>query len=210
MDKKKLENFWYYYKFHVLFAAFAVFVLVLIVSACLRNTEDATFVLVDSTNYIYREHADEMLSGLAEYNGDSKDEYSFAYPNEFADVKNDMIADAANIKEFKDFIAEGNISALVAVRTAEYDIETVGNLEEILPKDLMDILKEKDVIVNYLEKDEEGNYKDTDVICGILINDSEVMQKVIGEVDSNLVLQIPVTVKEKENAIAFVRYLFGL
>ena len=209
MDKKKLENFWYYYKFHVLFAAFAVVVLLLIISSCLRNTEDATFVLVDATNYIYRDNGDEILSEFAEYNGVSKDEYSFAYPNEFADV-NDLIADAANISEFADYIEDGKISALVTVRAGEYDIETVGHLEEILPRELIEELKEMEVLVNYLEKDENGDYVETDVICGILINDSEVMQRVIGEVDSNLVLQIPVTVKEKENAIAFVRYLFGL
>lgn len=207
--KKKLENYWYYYKYHTLFAIFAMIVVIIIISSCLRSKEDAVFTLVDNSNYVFTEHGNAILEGFAEYSGTDRKEMNFSYSTEFADVE-EQIAEAANIKEFEDYVAEGRISAIITPRLGEYSPELVGSIEEVLPQDIINTLKEKNLIVYYIQEDENGQKVETDVICGILINDSKVIQDIVGEADINLVLQIPSSVNEKENAVMFVKYLFDL
>ena len=65
IDKKKMENFWYYYKIHVFVGIFIVIMLVVTLKDCANNVMPDVSVAYIGANYIPEEVSQKFKDGIA-------------------------------------------------------------------------------------------------------------------------------------------------
>lgn len=204
--KSRWENYWYYYKFHTLLAIFAVFVAVLIIISFIRSDEPVYLTVVDTTIALGAKDSAELLNGFAEYKG--IDENSVVL-NNVSDYVTDEIARRTGAKSLPMSVEYGDIEIVFSFRGYEFSRDYVGNIEEILPAELLDRLGD-DVIACYLEENENGDLVETEDTASIIVNNAARFKEFYGEVDGVVVLQIPANCRNREYAVEFVRYLFDI
>lgn len=203
--KSRLENYWYYYKIHTLFGVFAVFVAVLIVVSCSRSDKPVLLTAVDATAALGADDTENLLEAFADSAG--IDEDSVIYRNT-ADYVSERVAEQTGAKSLVGSMKYGDIEAVFTVRGYEFVEDCVGNIEDVLPKELIDELG-ADVMAGYLEENVNG-LEETDDMAGIIVNDAKRFKETYGELKETIVLQIPSGCKNREQAEAFVRYLFDI
>lgn len=203
--KSKWDNYWYYYKYHTMLGAFVIAVIIILVFACQKRDVPVTVTVVDTTAMLGRKESQEMLEEFADSVDIDEDSVLYRNSSEYVD---DKLTERTGVKGLKGSIQYGELEGVFVIRGFEYGEDYVGNIEDILPKELIDELGE-DVMAGYIVT-ENGALKETDDLAGIIVNDAKVFKETYGEFDDNVVLQIPANCKNKENAIAFVKYLFGL
>lgn len=203
--KSKWDNYWYYYKYHTMLGAFVIAVIIILVFACQKRDVPVTVTVVDTTAMLGRKESQEMLEEFADSVDIDEDSVLYRNSSEYVD---DKLTERTGVKGLKGSIQYGELEGVFVIRGFEYGEDYVGNIEDILPKELTDELGE-DVMAGYIVT-ENGALKETDDLAGIIVNDAKVFKETYGEFDDNVVLQIPANCKNKGNAIAFVKYLFGL
>jgi flagella basal body P-ring formation protein FlgA len=75
--RKKWENYWYYYKYHTLFGAFILFVLIVGITQCSSQiSPDMTYILVTENKYVTQQEqnilAKQLEKYVPDYNKDGK------------------------------------------------------------------------------------------------------------------------------------------
>lgn len=199
--KKKLENFFYYYKFHTAFVIFAIIVAILVFNSYLDKSKEFELTVVDSTVDLKNKDSKNLISAFAKDRDIKEDKVLFNTDSAYiSDEKmEDKQYQIAGVKGVKEELRDGNIDLLFVYRTEEYDKDIVSDPQKVLPKVL---LKE---IEDYLVK-----YKETEDVIGILVNDAPNFKKYIGETENNIVIQISKDQKDIEKSIEFIKYLFDL
>ena len=203
--KAKWSNYWYYYKYHTLFGVFVIIVVILIVFSCMRSDEPVALTVVDTTAMLGRETSQELVEDFAKSVNIDTDSVVYRNSAEFPD---DSLTERTGVRGLTASIEYGDLEGVFVVRGREYSEELVGNIEKVLPEELIDELG-NDVLAGYLEE-KDGVMTETDNIAGIIVNDAKLFKETYGELDVNIVLQIPSNCKNKDNAAAFVKYLFGI
>lgn len=202
----KWDNYWYYYKYHTLAGIFVLVVIVLIAIACTSRKGEVELTLVDTTALVYDADMKEKIYQ------DFSDEYdldkSGLLIKSQADYVDDITAERTGAKSIAGAIESGEIDGIFVYRGIEIKQEYIGDIANILPEDLLKELDE--YLIGYLMVDENGETYDSDITAGIVVNEAKRFVETYGDVEDYVVLQIPENCQHKENAIAFVKYLFDI
>lgn len=112
--KKKLENFLYYYKFHLIAALFLlILVIVLVKDDKPRMT--TRLVVADDTSQMNLQTAGSMMDEFAEYAGLEKGEAVFYYQSMFLDQKNfeNINLNVAGVADYEGCFQNGEIDCVI-------------------------------------------------------------------------------------------------
>ena len=203
--KKKWENYWYYYKYHTLLAVFIVIVIIVSIWCVQKRDVPVETTIVDYNVLLNSNKMDELLKEFADYGGMDEESVMFRNSGEFVD---DELAERTGTKGLKQSLKDGLLEGIFVTRGNELAYEYVGNIESILPNELMEELGD-DVMAGYLVE-RYGELVETDAMAGIIVNDAKRFKEKFGEMDEYIVLQIPATCQHHDNAIAFIKYLFDI
>ncbi len=136
--KKKLDNFFYYYKFHVLAVIFILFVIYEVFISIHGKDKEIPLVIVDDTSQMSMVKAEELVEDFADSQKIGKNQAAFRYRSMYVEKEQykDIAFDAAGIKEYQDLFTDGSIDLII--RTAD-DTEQGGESWKsdhlLLPKD---------------------------------------------------------------------------
>ena len=203
--RSKLENFWYYYKYHTIAGIFVLILLYLIISSCIRSDETYEMVLVDSTARFYGNNAKQVMAGFEEHMDWDEGSTSLRYNSNFVDERT---AEQTGAKSLERAVRDGDVDCLFSFSAEEAPYELVGDIESALSAELLDELK--DYLKSYIIYDANGDIVDNQPIAGIVINDAKRCSEFFGELDEYVIIQVPGNGKNKENVEAFIRYLFEI
>lgn len=201
--EKKWNNYWYYYKYHTIAALFVVMVVVILIISLKKNDSEIKLSIVDITCLLNHDASTELLNDFTENSDFGLDEIEFKNRTKFIDEET---AKLTGNKDIKKSIESGDIDILFVIRSNEYDTDLVGNIELVLSEEDNKLFS--DYIVNYIDKDNDGKDVITDIKSGIIVNNAKRFKEMYGEFDYNIVVQIPESASNKENAIEFIKYLF--
>ena len=204
--KNKWENYWYYYKYHTLAGMFVLVVIVLIVISCANRSGEVELTLVDTTALVVNtEMKEEIYEDFSDkYNIDK----SGLLIKTQADYVDDITAERTGAKSITRAIESGEIDGIFVYRGIEMKQEYIGDIENVLPEDLLKELKE--YLIGYLCVDENGKTYSSEITAGIVVNEAKRVVEVYGDVEDYVVLQIPENCNNRENVISFIKYLFDI
>ncbi len=204
--KSKWDNYWYYYKYHTLAGIFVLVVIVLIVISCANRDTEVELTLVDTTALVVDTDIKEKIykDFSSEYDLDS----AGLLIKTQADYVDDITAERTGAKSIAGAVESGEIDGIFVYRGIELKQEYVGNIENVLPDDLLKELDE--YLIGYLMTDDDGKTYDSDIKAGIVVNEAKRFVEAYGDIEDYIVLQIPENCQHTENVIAFIRYLFDL
>ena len=203
--REKIDNYWYYYKYHTFAGIFAIIVLGIIIYSFATKDNIAKFVVADGMGYLNKESCKEILEDFANYIGEDEDELAFPsfleYPNgEAAEIAKDV----ARVKGFGESFAEGDTDAVFILADRCFSSDKIGDLRNILPDETYNKLEENDKIM--FEEQDTGEK----IPVGIYVTGLEKFQQFFGDINDIIILQISEKSQNKENSIAFVKYIAGL
>lgn len=136
IDKKKWENYWYYYKVHTVVAVFALIVLAVSVKSCVERVEPDLTVTYIGSGYIddavFTQNSAQISAINGDVNGDGQ-ESVICVPISFADSA-DMQVQSANMMKAELSVSMGESRIFLMEREyceryAQYEIfEPIGDL----------------------------------------------------------------------------------
>ena len=204
--KSKWDNYWYYYKYHTLAGIFVLAVIVLIVISCTNRDVQVELTLVDTTALVNDiDMKEEIYADFGEKN--DLDTEGLLMRSQ-ADYVDDITAERTGAKSIAGAIETGEIDGIFVYRGIEIKQEYVGDIENVLPQDLLDELDE--YLIGYLMVDDNGDTYDSEITAGIVVNEAKRFVETYGDIDDYVVLQIPENCQHPENVIAFIKYLFDI
>ena len=140
--KKKIENFLYYYKFHMIAVAFIILIIVVLLRDKGRNEVD--FAIVDHTSQLDMTTAESLLEDFREYSGLKEDEAGFYYRSMYLEEESfqDVSFSVAGISDYEKCFTNGNIDVVI---TTANDLcsETTSFTEILAEEDLEKYIKKK-------------------------------------------------------------------
>lgn len=112
--KKKLENFLYYYKFHLLAAFFLLFLVIVLVKDS-KPRMITQLVVADDTSQMNLETAGRMMDDFAKYAGLRDGEVQFYYQSMFLDQKNfeNVNLNVAGVADYEGCFQNGEIDCVI-------------------------------------------------------------------------------------------------
>lgn len=196
--KKKLENFFYYYKFHVLAAVVILFIIWILLSE--KNTDVPKFLIVDDTSALNLEISDKLLADFASQTDLDKNDVDFQYRKMFLEKKDfqDISFDIAGIEDYEDCFLDGTIDIIICTADNVRE-ESMVMPEEYFTKD-------------ELKKYEKYFYYEGEKAVGIIFDMCEKAEEYFGEEypsDLHYILQITQGSKEDKYVKQFLEYLMG-
>lgn len=204
--KSKWDNYWYYYKYHTLAGIFVLAVIVLIVISCTNRDVQVELTLVDTTALVNDiDMQEEIFADFGEKN--DLDTEGLLMRSQ-ADYVDDITAERTGAKSIAGAIETGEIDGIFVYRGIEIKQEYVGDIENVLPQDLLDELDE--YLIGYLMVDDNGDTYDSEITAGIVVNEAKRFVETYGDIEDYVVLQIPENCQHPENVIAFIKYLFDI
>ncbi len=204
--KSKWDNYWYYYKYHTLAGIFVLVVIVLIVISCTNRDVEVELTLVDTTALVNDIDMKEEI--YADFGGKNDLDTEGLLMRSQADYVDDITAERTGAKSIAGAIESGEIDGIFVYRGIEIRQEYVGNIEKVLPQDLLDELDE--YLIGYLMVDDNGDTYDSEITAGIVVNEAKRFVETYGDIEDYVVLQIPENCQHPENVIAFIKYLFDI
>lgn len=204
--KSKWDNYWYYYKFHTLAGIFLLVVIAIIVISCTNRDGEVELTLVDTTALVVDSDMKEKI--YQDFSEEYDLDKSGLLIKSQADYVDDITAERTGAKSIAGAIESGEIDGIFVYRGIEIKHEYVGDIENVLPDDLLKELD--DYLIGYLMADDDGNTYDSDITAGIVVNEAKRFVEVYGDVEDYVVLQVPENCQHIETVIEFIRYLFDV
>ncbi len=207
LEKKKIGDFLYYYKFHIVAVLFVVLVAVILIQSLMERDDESQFTIVDWTSELSIKTGENLISEFSKVSDIDAEHTVYTKSATLLqdNEKMENLEGLMGVKNLTQRIEAGYIDIMFVYRTQEYDTEVVGNIEEILPSDLYERLSE--YIVYQRDENGETNY---DVPIGLMATKSKKFIDVFGECEYNIVIQIPENAIHLEKSIEFVKFLYAL
>lgn len=193
--KKKIENFLYYYKFHMIAVAFIILIIVVLLRDKGRNEVD--FAIVDHTSQLDMTTAESLLEDFREYSGLKEDEAGFYYRSMYLEEESfqDVSFSVAGINDYEKCFTNGNID--VVITTANDLCSETTSFTEILAEE--DLEKYKDYI-----------YYDQEQPVGIIFDRCAKAEEYFGDnypTDYHYIVQVAKGSVNDKNVEKFIKYL---
>lgn len=137
--KKKLENFFYYYKFHMLAVIFVIIVIIALNAS--KSGTEISFVVADSTSQMNIEAGKLLVEEFRKQTDLNEDEVAFRYRSMYLEEQSDVsIVDfeVAGIEDYDDCFSDGSI---------DFGITTTDTLWQVAPSE--DETKEEETSLEY-------------------------------------------------------------
>ena len=135
--KEKIQNFFYYYKFHVLAVVFIILVIV-ILNHDKNSGQQVNLVIADETSKMNLETAGNMLRDFEKAAGLKDGEAGFYYKTMFLDQKNfqDVNLEIAGVSDYNTSLTNGEIDLII--NTVDQIGEPSVFLDEIFSAEELD------------------------------------------------------------------------
>ena len=216
--KAKLENFFFYYKFHMLAVLFVLVVIVVLVKddKRVREQKQPSFVIVDETSQMNLTRAKNMMADFAKQSGLNDEEMGFYYRSMYLeqDDYQEISFGLAGIEAYEDYINEGVIDILITTAN-QFEGETNGEGEEIETAEVLSQQFEVANLEEYFTKDELERYKNKlyyvdDKPVGIIFNKCDKAEEFFEDsypTEYHYILRISKASEKDENVKKFIEYL---
>jgi ABC-type molybdate transport system substrate-binding protein len=135
--KEKIQNFFYYYKFHVLAVLFVILVIAVLVRDKSQG-QQVNLVIADETSEMNLETAGNMLRDFEKTAGLKDGEAGFYYKTMFLDQKNfqDVNLEIAGVSDYNTSLTNGEIDLII--NTVDQIGEPSVFLDEIFSAEELD------------------------------------------------------------------------
>ncbi|MBB5262921.1 hypothetical protein HNP82_000015 [Catenibacillus scindens] len=216
--RQKVDYIWTYYKFWMLIFAVCILVVAAFVQAQLAYNPDAMTMLMcdtycEDTHTAYQSINDDFREYIALYE-EEKDPISFDDTISFS-ARNSDASYAAMLQKLMALVLSGGADLMVGPASA---IEYYGaqnmfsDLEEVLPQDLFEQLKEEGVLfeTTYTPTEEEmadGAVERT-FYCGIRLDNVSYFQEK-GIMLEDMAIGVIISGNHQDLALDFINMLFG-
>jgi len=200
--KKKLENFIFYYKYHLI----ALILILIIVVLLLRDKsgDKLDFVIVDDTSCINLTAAENMMRDFEKQQKIKSGATAFRYKSMYPNQENykDISFEVAGISDYEACFTDGTIDMVI---TSADRLENTKEEDKTAP--LEQVLSDKEM--NRYEK--YLYYIDGEAV-GIVFNKCKKAEEYFGDnypTGYHYILQVAAGSAEDEQVKKFLRYLIG-
>lgn len=194
--KEKIQNFFYYYKFHVLAVVFIILVIV-ILNHDKNSGQQVNLVIADETSKMNLETAGNMLRDFEKAAGLKDGEAGFYYKTMFLDQKNfqDVNLEIAGVSDYNTSLTNGEIDLII--NTVDQIGEPSVFLDEIFSAEELDGMQ------SFLYLTDEHP-------AGLVFDKCPKAKEYFGDdypSPNHYILQVAAGSKDKQMVKEFIKYL---
>ena len=213
--RKKLENFLYYYKFHLVAVIFIIIIVVVLITDRPRDRK-STLMIVDHTSAMNMEKAENMMNGYEKSAGLEQGQTGFRYHSSYLeqDEVENINLQVAGVDDYYDCMKEGYIDLVLnditGLKTVKENEE--GETEEVYTKNYPVVSLDKVFTEEELKKYEPYVCYIEEKPVGIIFDECKKAQEFFGDdypTGNHYVIQVTEGSAQKEEVKDFFRYLIG-
>lgn len=194
--KEKIQNFFYYYKFHVLAVLFVILVIAVLVRDKSQG-QQVNLVIADETSEMNLETAGNLLRDFEKTAGLKDGEAGFYYKTMFLDQKNfqDVNLEIAGVSDYNTSLTNGEIDLII--NTVDQIGEPSVFLDEIFSAEELDGMQ------SFLYLTDERS-------AGLVFDKCPKAKEYFGDdypSPNHYILQVATGSKDKQMVKEFIKYL---